>query len=80
MLVGVRGRKTSSKDSRRGLARTRRAPLVRRGTSPGEGTMRSARVRSWAKGRMHRANVSWGSHVNFFNLSGEEREKVHLLL
>ena len=60
VLEGVRGRKTSSKDSRRGLARTRRAPLVRRDTSPGEGTMRSASVRNWAKGRMHRANVSWG--------------------
>lgn len=55
----VRGRKTSSKDWRRGLARTRRAPLVLRDTSPWEGTMRSARVRSWPKGRMQRANVSW---------------------
>ncbi len=32
--VGVRARKTSSKDSRRGLARTRRMPFLRRDTSP----------------------------------------------
>ena len=49
--VGVRARKTSSKDSRRGLARIRRTP-------PWEGTIRNARVRSAPKGRMPRANVS----------------------
>lgn len=75
VLVGVRGRKTSSKDSRRGLARTRRAPLVQRDTSPWEGTMRSVRVRSWAKGRMHRANVSWRVHVSFFFFKGRKRER-----
>jgi hypothetical protein len=57
--VSVRGRKTSSNDCRRGLERTRRTPLVRRDTSPWEGTMRSARVRSCPRGRMQRANVSW---------------------
>jgi hypothetical protein len=58
VLVGVWGSQASSKDSRRGLARTRRAPLVRSESSLWEGTMRSASVRSWVKGRMHRANVS----------------------
>ena len=55
----VRVRKTRSKEVRRGLARTRRAPQLRRVSSPGEGTMRRASVRSWQSGRMHRANVSW---------------------
>jgi hypothetical protein len=50
--VSVRGRKTSSKDCRR-------APLVRRDISTWEGTMRCARARSWPRGRMQRANVSW---------------------
>jgi hypothetical protein len=54
----ARVRKASSKEVRRGLARTRRVPHVGRASSPGEGTMRRARVRSWPRGRMRRANVS----------------------
>lgn len=54
----LRVRKTMSNDARRGLARTRRVPHSRRECSPGEGTMRMARVRSCARGRMERENVS----------------------
>jgi hypothetical protein len=54
----ARVRKTRSKEVRRGLARTRRAPHVRRDSSPGEGTMRRASVRSWQSERMLRAKVS----------------------
>jgi len=42
---GAWARKTRMKVVRRGLARTRRAPQVRRVSSPGEGTMRRVNVR-----------------------------------
>ena len=54
----MRARKTSSNVVRRGLARTSRAPQVRRPSSPDEGTMRKASVRSWPRGRMQLAKVS----------------------
>ena len=55
---GAWAKKTRSKVVRRGLARTRRAPQVRRVSSPGEGTMRRVNVRKWARGRMQHAKVS----------------------
>jgi hypothetical protein len=55
--ASVPGRKKSSDDSRCGLARTRRVPLVGSDTSRWEGAVRNARVRSWTSGRMQRANV-----------------------
>jgi hypothetical protein len=52
VLVGVRGRKTSPKDSRCGSCAyySRPAPFVRRDTSPWEGTMGGARDRGCAVG------------------------------
>ena len=63
-----RSRKTSSKEDKRGLARTRRVPQVRRGASPGEGTIRRASVRRCASGRIDLENVSCGGGIALFSV------------
>jgi hypothetical protein len=65
-----RERKTRSKEVRYGLARTRREPQVLRDSSPCEGTMCKASVRSWQSGRMHREKVSCGGFLMY--LVGEK--------
>ncbi len=70
----LRARKTMSNEERRGLARTSRAPHARRESSPGEGTMRRVRVRSWLSGRMEREKVSCDGQDGMINKRVHGRE------